>query len=214
MTEIYFVRHCETLANIEGTLAGWLDTDISERGARQLECLAERFGDIHIDVMYATRLKRAVLTAEAMNSGSHVPIITDDRFLEIGLGSYEHLAIQDLPKEELYNWDYAPHLFGSPDAERMTDVQRRGYEALVEAAEKNSGKVIGIGSHGGCIKAVMTKVYGYPVEEMVKVPWTRNTAVTHLFYDEDRKAFTVDYYNDISHLPEDLRSGRVEDWGK
>lgn len=213
MTEIYFVRHCETVSNLKGTLAGWLDTDISELGAKQLECLKKRFENIHLDKIYTTHLIRAKLTADAMNSFSHAPVEMDDRFLEIKLGKYEDLPIPDLPQEELYNWDYAPHLFGSPDGERMSDVLERGEKGIKEIVRNNPDSVIGIASHGGCIKAVMTSLYGYKLEEMVKVPWTINTAVTHLFFD-DENHWDIDYYNDYSHLPEELMSGKVEDWGK
>lgn len=214
MTEVYMVRHCETVSNNKGTLAGWIDTDISEKGARQLEELSKRFEDIRLDALYSTHLKRAVLTAEAINSGSHIPIMTNDKFLEIGLGSYEDVPVVDLPREEIEHWVDTPHLFGSPDGERMTDVMARGYEGLMEVVSENRGKVIGIATHGGCIKATMTKVYGYPPDRMDLVPWTFNTSVTHLFYDDDVDRWIVDYYNDDSHLTNGLKSGKVEDWAK
>ena len=46
MVKIYLVRHAEAQGNVEEFFQGHIDTDVSEKGRKQLECLAERFKDI------------------------------------------------------------------------------------------------------------------------------------------------------------------------
>ena len=48
MVKIYLVRHAEAQGNVEEFFQGHIDTDVSEKGRKQLECLAERFKDIPI----------------------------------------------------------------------------------------------------------------------------------------------------------------------
>ena len=46
MTKIYLVRHCESEGNKNRIFQGQHDTDISEKGAKQLSFLANRFKDV------------------------------------------------------------------------------------------------------------------------------------------------------------------------
>ena len=42
MTNIYLIRHCEAEGNVFRRCHGWYDADITARGARQSELVAER----------------------------------------------------------------------------------------------------------------------------------------------------------------------------
>lgn len=74
LTTIYLVRHCEAMGNINRIFQGHTDEEISDNGRLQLEKLAERFRDIHLDALYSSPLKRAYRTAEAVNRYHQLPI--------------------------------------------------------------------------------------------------------------------------------------------
>lgn len=59
MVTAYLVRHAEAQGNIEEFFQGHINTDVSEKGAKQLEMLAERFRDISFDAIYSSPLLRA-----------------------------------------------------------------------------------------------------------------------------------------------------------
>ena len=79
MTTIYLVRHCEAYGNINRVFQGHIDSEISDNGRRQLERLTERFRDIPLDAVVSSPLKRAYLTAQAINGGRGLPVETDER---------------------------------------------------------------------------------------------------------------------------------------
>jgi len=57
------VRHGETVLNYNNTFTGWIDTDLSERGIKEIEYAANLILErgYNVDVTYTSRLKRAVL---------------------------------------------------------------------------------------------------------------------------------------------------------
>lgn len=78
-TRILLVRHCEAEGNTNGRFQGSSDCGISGNGEKQLELLALRLRNIRIDAMYSSPLKRAWLTAEAVNRYHHLPIHAEKR---------------------------------------------------------------------------------------------------------------------------------------
>ena len=105
LTTIYLVRHCEAMGNINRIFQGHTDEEISDNGRLQLEKLAERFRDIHLDALYSSPLKRAYRTAEAVNRYHQLPIHTDERLIEINGGHWEEKPWEALP--ELYPDEWA-----------------------------------------------------------------------------------------------------------
>ncbi|MBO7148903.1 MAG: histidine phosphatase family protein [Clostridia bacterium] len=64
MTRIIFVRHGESMGNINDLFYGHTDGDLTELGRRQAESAANYLKDVHIDIAYASDLKRAFETGE------------------------------------------------------------------------------------------------------------------------------------------------------
>lgn len=56
------MRHGETVMNYNNTFTGWIDTDLSERGIKEIEHAASLLLEkgYNVDVTYTSRLKRAV----------------------------------------------------------------------------------------------------------------------------------------------------------
>ena len=97
MTTIYLIRHCEAAGNVGRRFQGHIDADITENGRRQLELLAERFRELPLDAVYSSPLLRARLTAEAVNRHHGLPVMLDDRLMEINGGLWEGRPWAELP---------------------------------------------------------------------------------------------------------------------
>ena len=104
MTRIYLVRHAEAMGNVQEFFQGRTDCEVSEKGKKQLELLAERFKDIPIEAIYSSPLKRTIDTAEAVNKYHGLPIIRDEGLIEVDGGVWEGKPWADLPK--LYPVEY------------------------------------------------------------------------------------------------------------
>jgi 2,3-bisphosphoglycerate-dependent phosphoglycerate mutase len=59
---LILVRHGETVLNYNKTFTGWIDTDLSERGFKEIEHAASLLLErgYSVDVVYTSRLKRAI----------------------------------------------------------------------------------------------------------------------------------------------------------
>ena len=89
MTKIYLFRHCEAEGNHRRVFQGHINTDVTELGAKQLDVLAERFRDIHIDKIYSSPLLRAMKTAEAAARYHDLEVIPYDNLIELNGGVLE-----------------------------------------------------------------------------------------------------------------------------
>ncbi len=206
MTELYIVRHCEAVGNVERFFQGVCDTDISECGALQLEKLAERFKDIKLDAVYSSPLKRAFKTAEAINKYHSLPIKIHKKLIEIDGGEIEGLfwGEFDVTRPVLeYNWNMEPHLFHPEGGEAMSSVYKRSWEAVLDIVGENEGKSVAIASHGCTIRNIMCHALGKPIEQLKTVPWADNTGVFLLRFSGEELPEIV-MYNDYSHLPQEL----------
>ena len=89
MTRIYIVRHCEAVGNIKRIFQGHTDLDITELGAKQLEALQNRFGDIKLDRVFSSPLIRAKKTGLAIIGEKNIPLEINDGLIEINGGVIE-----------------------------------------------------------------------------------------------------------------------------
>jgi len=67
--KLILVRHGETNLNMNRTFTGWIDTDLSERGIKEIEHAANLLQErgYKVDITYTSRLKRAIRTAWILN---------------------------------------------------------------------------------------------------------------------------------------------------
>ena len=93
--ELYIVRHGKTMWNEQGRLQGHVDIPLNEEGREAAIRLQSRLSDICFDAIYSSPLKRAHETAELICGSRKIPIITDDRLLEISFGDMEGIHCDD-----------------------------------------------------------------------------------------------------------------------
>ena len=66
MTRIYLIRHAEAEGNLYRIVQGQGNSNLTDRGWRQVKALERRFADIHIDDVYTSDLYRTCATASAI----------------------------------------------------------------------------------------------------------------------------------------------------
>lgn len=205
ITTLYIIRHCEALGNINDTFQGSLDEDITEKGAKQLERLAERCKDFHFDVIYSSPLIRAYKTAEAADKYHGLPIIKDKAFTEIDGGEFEGCKWDMLPVlfPDTYNlWKNDFAKFKSEKGESMVQVYERVSKGTMRVVKENKGKSILISSHGCAIRNLCCFLLGRGLEEIDDCEWVDNTGISCFTFDENLQPTKV-FINDCSHLMSD-----------
>ena len=206
MTEIYVIRHVQAEGNLYRHMQGHWDGDVTSLGVRQRDALAERFREIPVDGIWSSDLYRPRFTPTAVTKyHPELTVQTDRRLREISVGPWEAVPFANAIWEQPELFDTFIHdqeHFYLEGAETYHQVQERATEALYEIAEANPGRTVVITSHGIAIRCMLTKLLGVSLNDTETVPLFRNTGVAHLFYADGR--FTVDYLDDVSHLPPEL----------
>lgn len=206
MTKIYIVRHCEAEGNVRRIFQGLTDLDITPLGVLQLKKLSERFRDIHIDRVLSSPLLRARKTAEAIIGEKNIKLETDQGLIELNGGviegkTYDRIYSEYPDFKEM--WLNHPEDFAPENGEQMTVAYERIWNAVLRIAKENKGKTVACASHGGVIRCLNCKLINNNISELKSVPFSGNTAITLIEFDNDFN-YTVKFWNDNSHLGEDL----------
>lgn len=216
MVRIYLVRHAEAMGNVLEFFQGRTDEQISKKGAKQLECLAERFRDIKIEGIYSSPLKRTMSTAEAVNKYHGLPIIKDEGLIEINGGVWEGRKWSELP--EAYPTEYGlwkNHMedFFIEGGEKMTEVFARMRETVDRIARENKGRTIAVVSHGCALRNFLCYCMGRPISGLKDVGWSDNTAVSLVEYDDNMRPRII-FKNSNDHLPKELSTLSGSKWSR
>ncbi|MDO5110584.1 MAG: histidine phosphatase family protein [Erysipelotrichaceae bacterium] len=94
MGHFYFVRHGESLWNVENKICGATDIDLTEKGFQQAEQAAESIlhQELKIDMILASPLKRAYHTAQVISKRTGIPLKAEPRLTEQNFGKWEGTA--------------------------------------------------------------------------------------------------------------------------
>ncbi len=213
MTKIYIVRHCEALGNIMRIFQGTTDLDISELGAKQLRELSRRFEDIPLDRVYTSPLIRTRKTAEAIIGKKKLKYEVNNNLIEVHGG-----VVEGRPFAEAFNeisgladvWNNHPEDFAPEQGEPMRHAYERIWQTVLQIAKENNGKTVACATHGGVTRCLNCRLLYGDIKKLVDTPWSENTAVTLIEFDDELNP-TLRFYNDISHLPEELvnRKSRI-----
>ena len=202
MVRIYLVRHAEAFGNINEVFQGHIDTEVTEKGYRQLNALSERFKNINLDSIYTSPLIRARVTAEYINKNFGYELKFNDGLIEINGGQFEGKPWSELPKlfpKQYDNWKNHTEKFEAPDGETMNQVYNRMVETMKEICSENKKKTIAVVSHGCAVKNFLCFCLGKTNAYMNELGWSDNTAVSLIEFDEKFNPKVI-YMNDSSHL--------------
>ena len=155
MTKIYLIRHAEAEGNLYRRMHGHYNSLITDNGYRQIQALAERFQDIHIDAVYSSDLFRTMTTARAICDTKNLPLTTRPDLREIHMGDWEDrtfAAIAMVEPEMMGYFAQSSPLYRAPNGESFQDVRDRGSAAILDIAAKHEGQTVAIFAHGTLIR--------------------------------------------------------------
>lgn len=184
--EIYLVRHGETNWNKVRKLQGQVDIPLNEFGKSLAVKTAEGLKDVSFDVCFTSPLERARETAELILNGADVPIINDDRIIEMGFGAYEGKCCSreewELPESFHLFFTDPEHYVPAPDGESFLDVKERTRDFLrwLYACGEYENNTILITTHGAALAGLLNNIKNKPLKEYWGVGVHKNCAVTKI----------------------------------
>ncbi len=164
---LYIIRHGKTDWNVLHRLQGRTDIPLNDEGRQMAEAARTEYRDVHFDICFCSPLIRAKETAEILLKDRNIPILTDERLVEMGFGSYEGLEnsfqIPDCPINELF---FHPENYTSPPggAESLDSLFARTGEFLRERVDPllEEGKDVLIVGHGAMNSSIVCQVRQLP----------------------------------------------------
>ncbi len=169
---LYIIRHGKTDWNAEYRLQGRTDISLNDDGRKMAMMAAKKYAHINFDVCYSSPLARAQETAKLLLSGRNVPIITDERLIEMCFGEFEgQKEIFKHPDWSIYKFFKDPANYVAENgAESMEDLFSRTGEFLNTVVRKDldEGKDVLIVGHGAMNNSIISRVRGIPLKDF----WT------------------------------------------
>lgn len=212
MTDIYLIRHCEAEGNLYRRVQGSYNGLPTARGRRQIDALAERFRDVHIDSLYSSDLTRAMETAGAISRYHPLELQIDPRLRELDMGVWENQPWGNIAMEDawqLRNFSKAPEKWHVENAESFDALLRRVTRAMNDIVSGNAGKTVAVVSHGMAIRTFLLGITGLSPAE---IGHGDNTSVALVHAEKGR--FTVEFFNDNSHLTDEMSTFAKQSWWK
>lgn len=198
-TEIYLIRHGQSIANFKRCFLGHGDLDLTEAGFLQAKTVAEFLKDVKVDAIYSSDLQRAYHTALLSAEMRGMKVIREPLLREIFGGEWENRPYDELLlRESFQRWMANDPDISCDGGESVKELRERISRKIGELAEENAGKTIFIFSHGTPIRSMKILWDHIPLEESRDVPWPGNASVTKAEY-ENGNFRILEYARDDFH---------------
>ena len=204
--KLYLVRHGETDWNIERRLQGQVDIPLNEIGRKLAVKTGMELSNISFDVCFTSPLKRAKETAELILDGKAVPIIDDERIIEMAFADWEgkHCSKErwEVPDSFQKFFDDPANFEPAPEGESFEQVKERTgrfLEWLYVQKEYESSNVL-ITTHGAALAGLLNNIKGESIEKYWGVGVHKNCAVTEVEVIDGKPELISEnqvYYDDV-----------------
>lgn len=167
---LYIMRHGITNWNELHKLQGRTDIPLNDEGREMAQAAHDEYLDVHFDICFSSPLKRAKETAEIFLMGRNVPIMTDDRLVEMSFGEYEgtenSFQIPNCPINIIF-MDPAAYTESVGGSETFDELFARTESFMSERVipELDKGKDVLIVGHGALNSAIICRTKKLPVAE-------------------------------------------------
>jgi broad specificity phosphatase PhoE len=152
---IVFARHGQTAPNREGLVLGRADPELTEEGHEQAARLAAALAAEPVTAILTSPLLRTRQTAEPIGQACGVPVVVDDRLIEIDWGTWEGRSTGTLAQSDVDRWKADKGT--APEGESLDSLTRRVESFCTEHLE--DGLVVAV-SHVSPIKAAAAWAMG------------------------------------------------------
>jgi broad specificity phosphatase PhoE len=159
--ELHVVRHADAVPESDDAFAVYDDYEahpLSERGRAQARVLGERFAELNLAAVYASPIRRARETAEAIASVAGLAIEDEPGVREIAIGAIEDAGtmtmrarLEWLAMVAMRDGSWT----GIPGTEPSHEVRGRMLRALDAIAARHPGRRVAVVSHAGAINAAL-----------------------------------------------------------
>ena len=166
-TRIIAIRHGETAWNVATRIQGQLDIELNDRGRWQAAQVALALRDEPLQAVYASDLKRAWCTAEAIAQASATALTAHVGLRERSFGEFQghsHADIEANWPEQALRWRQREPDWAPPGGESLAVLRERIRCTVDELARAHVGQQIVLVAHGGVLDALYRLATGQAIQ--------------------------------------------------
>ena len=197
--KMYIIRHGQTPWNARKCLQGRSDVDLNENGIYLAELTGKALRDVTIDMAFTSPLIRAKHTAQCILAGREVPIIEDERLIEISFGIYEGCCYAEenrqVPQQWIENFFHAPQDYvAAPGGESLDDVEKRTRNFMEDICSRKElqDKTILVSTHGCALRGLLNSIRESNWEDYWHGGVSKNCAVSIVTCNRGEKPVLVE----------------------
>ena len=197
--KMYIIRHGQTPWNARKCLQGRSDVDLNENGIYLAELTGKALRDVTFDMAFTSPLIRAKHTAQCILAGREVPIIEDERLIEISFGIYEGCCYAEenrqVPQQWIENFFHAPQDYvAAPGGESLDDVEKRTRDFMEDICRRKElqDKTILVSTHGCALRGLLNSIRESNREDYWHGGVSKNCAVSIVTCNRGEKPVLVE----------------------
>ncbi len=207
---ITFIRHGESVGNLENRMQGLRDYPLSETGRAQANALADRWQAecAGFDTVITSPLSRARETAEIISDKLMITAIRQEPvWVERDMGIRSGLTIDEIKSNHPYPEFRNPYNAAEDAGESDWALYLRAGQALQSLLKNPPGKYLVV-THGALLNMTLYAILGITPQPNAQGPRLRleNTALCSFQYHPDRHIWRVEVIGDRRHWP--VNSGK------
>lgn len=167
---LYIMRHGKTDWNASHRLQGRTDIPLNDEGRAMAKAAAKECAEVNFDVCYCSPLSRAKETADIILENRKVPIIIDERLIEMSFGEFEGMEYGfkevDTPINIMFQHpeEYRESIGNAETFQELFDRTGEFLKQVVKA-DLEAGKDVLIVGHGAMNSGIICQLMDKPIEE-------------------------------------------------
>ena len=184
---IYVMRHGQTDWNVQKRLQGRSDTQLNDKGRELAQITGEALREVPFDIAFTSPLMRAKETALLALGGRKVPLVEDDRLIEISFGEYEGLCSgrenYEIPDPNFSYFFTAPDRYQVPErGESFEMLHRRTAAFLLDITRRPQleDKTVLVTTHGAAGRALLNALRTFEMKDFWNGGVSKNCSVAIL----------------------------------
>lgn len=182
MATLIYIRHGQSVFNSSGRFTGQLDVSLDETGVDQASLAAEYIlAHFKVDGIFSSDLQRAYNTAKPISDALGIEICTMKSLRELDVGSWTGEYIEDVKTkytQAFRSYMASPGTFVFKGGESYSDFADRAVNSALEIAEETKDGLAVVATHGGLIRALVSRIRNIPYEQISSIKITPNASIT------------------------------------
>lgn len=199
--KILVTRHGQTDWNVEKRIQGRTDIELNNKGIEQAYQTKENLENEKIDLIICSPLKRAKQTADIINKDRNIPIIYDERLLEICYGENEGRLHDDFDYDGFWR---IVNTHEYKDAENVNKFIQRVHNFLNDLKNRKEENIL-IVTHNGVCRAINTYFNGIPNDNNIIDLGIKNCEVVKYNFDKANDFIIYAHRGASAYAPENTK---------